>query len=209
MDIRFLKRRIALSYYWGKFELRNKDLFRLDTRIYLKPILKPSSNDLCIGAVVGKNPGSAKPSDHNSTSLQKIELDKDKLLSNIRSILIKAYQMAKEPIPENSYVQMLNLLYVCDIKPEQAIKKVEKHNHLIICDTEEHTFPFLWYVWGSSNKKLNFYKPRIFNIKSDMHFYLNTNTNEVINTPPQIDDAARHTQGLKHDLIVPFISKIL
>ena len=91
MDIRFLKRRIALGYYWGKFELRNKDLFRLDTRIYMKPILRPSNNDLCIGAVVGKNPGSANPYDYNSSSLQKIELDNDKLFSNIRSILLKAF----------------------------------------------------------------------------------------------------------------------
>jgi hypothetical protein len=140
---------------------------------------------------------------------QKIELDTDKFLRSIYSIFKQAYQRANKPVPESSYIQVLNLLYVCDIKPEQAIKKIKKHDHPLICDTEERAFPFLWYLWGSSHKKLNDYKPRIFKIQSDMHLYLDTHTKEVIHTPPELHSAAKHTQGLKHDLIVPFISKIL
>jgi hypothetical protein len=198
-----------LSFYWAKFERRNNHLFRFDTRIYLKSIVEPSIGDLCIGAVVGKNPGSAIPNDYNLLSMQEINLNDDKLLPNIRSIFIKAYNNAKEPIPKNSYVQMLNLIYVCDNDLGQAIKKIEEHPHPIICDKEEQVYPFLWYVWGGGNMNLNPYKSRFRTIKSASHFYVNTYTYEVINVPPGLHDPARHPQGLRHDSIVPFISSIL
>jgi hypothetical protein len=197
-----------LSCYWAKFEMRNNHLFRFDTRVYLKSIVEPSNEDLCVGAVVGKNPGSAFPYG-NKSSIQEVDLNKDQLLPNIKSIFGKAYRRANKPIPDNSYVQVLNLIYVCDINPAEAIKKLEIHPNVIICDTERNTFPFIWYVWGGDNRRLNFYKPRIHKIKSDRQFYFNTNTHKVINAPPRINDAARHTQGLQHDLIVPFISTIL
>lgn len=66
-----------MSLYWVKFELKNNHLYRFDTRIYLKPILYPSDKDICIGAVVGKNPESAKPYDNNSSSIQIIKLEND------------------------------------------------------------------------------------------------------------------------------------
>lgn len=130
-------------------------------------------------------------------------------MPNIKSILDKGYQRAKKPNPKNSYVQMLNLFYICDRNLNQAIKKIGVHPNPIICGTEAKNFPFLWYVWGGDNKKLNFYKSRILNIKSDKHFYLDTNTNKVISVAPRLSDSARHTQGMKHNLIVPFISTIL
>ncbi|MCZ2845234.1 MAG: hypothetical protein O2U61_01850 [Candidatus Bathyarchaeota archaeon] len=198
-----------MSVYWAKFELKNNHLYRFDTRIYLKPILYPSDKDICTGAVVGKNPGSAKPYDNNSSSIQKIQLENDQLLPNIKSILVKAYQRAKKPIPRNSYVQILNLFYICDRNLDQALKKIDSHPNPIICGTEEKNFPFLWYVWGGDNKKLNFYKSRILNIKSDKYFYLDTNTKKVITVAPRLSDSARHTQGMQHDLIIPFISTIL
>lgn len=35
------------------------EIFRYDTRVYLNPIDFPRGDDICIGAIVGKNPGSA------------------------------------------------------------------------------------------------------------------------------------------------------
>ncbi|WP_176224002.1 hypothetical protein [Thalassobacillus devorans] len=176
----------------------------------MNSIARPSNKDKCIGAVVGKNPGSAKPCDKNSSSIQEIKLDRDQLLRNIKSILIKSHQRINKPIPESSYVQMLNLFYICDKDLNQAIKKIEvHHSSQSICGTEAKDFPFLWYVWGGDNKKLNFYKSRIFNIKADRHFYLDTKTNKVVDGAPQLSDCARHTQGMKHDFIVPYISSVL
>ncbi|PGZ92214.1 hypothetical protein [Bacillus sp. AFS029533] len=198
-----------MSLYWAKFEVKNNHLCRFNTRVYLKPILYPSDKDICIGAVVGKNPGSAKPYDNNSPYFQKIQLENDKLMINVKSIFVKAFEKAKKPIPSNSYVQILNLFYICERNLKQAIKKIDVHTNMSICGTEEKYFPFIWYVWGSENKKLNFYKSRIYNIKSDEQFYLDTNTKKVITAAPRLSDSARHTQGMKHDLIVPFISTIL
>ena len=43
--------------YWAKFENIENNIHRFDTRVYLKQIQKPSNNDICLGAIVGKNPG--------------------------------------------------------------------------------------------------------------------------------------------------------
>lgn len=48
-----------MSNYWAKFKKVDDDTFRFDTRIYLIKISEPSDDYICIGAVVGKNPGSA------------------------------------------------------------------------------------------------------------------------------------------------------
>ncbi|WP_416150240.1 hypothetical protein ACM26V_04430 [Salipaludibacillus sp. HK11] len=56
---------VTLSLYWAKFELKNNILYRFDTRIYMNPTSKPFDKDISIGAVVGKNLGSAKPYDNN------------------------------------------------------------------------------------------------------------------------------------------------
>jgi hypothetical protein len=200
---------MTMSEYWAKFEWINNDLHRFDTRIYLNPISYPSENDICLGAVVGKNPGSAKPFDNNCSSFQKIKLGNDQLLPNIKSIINRAYQTAEKPIPKNTYVQILNLFYICEKDLNQAIRKIKADPDPIFCGREQKKFPFLWYVWGGENQELNFYKLRILDINSDQHFYLNTNTNKVIKAAPRLIASARHTQGMRHDLIVPFISKIL
>lgn len=198
-----------MSNYWAKFVIKNNHLFRFDTRIYLKSVLSPTEKDCCIGAVVGKNPGSAQPFDKHSSAIQKIQLNNDQLLPNIKSIFVRAYERGEKMIPKNAYVQVLNLFYLCDRNFDQAIHKLESHPNHAICGTEEKHFPFLWYVWGGQKRKLNLYKSRILNIKSDKHFFLDTHTEKVVSVAPRYSDAARHTQGMRHDLIVPFISTIL
>ena len=199
----------ALSCYWARFEKKEVGIFRFDTRVYLNSVEIPSANDQCIGAVVGKNPGSAVPACYDNNDLQEIVLDSDQLLPNIRSILIKAFKYSEKKSHKNSYMQVLNLFYVCDNNLIQAIRKIETCQNRIICDAEDKYFPFIWYVWGGDNKDLNIYKERFAKINSNSHFYLNTKTKEVIEYAPGFRDSARHTQGLKHDLIVPHISKVI
>ena len=198
-----------MNNYWAKFERRNNNIFRFDTRVYLNLLGKQTDKDICIGAVVGKNPGSALPSLSDCTSLQEIELDGDKLLPNIRSILLKSYKRSKKLIQKNSYIQVLNLLYVCNKDLFQAIKTIAGYPNPIICDTEKKKFPFLWYLWGNDNKNLNSYKKRFYDLDAKTHFYLDTNTKGIISNYPAMNDSARHTQGLSHELVVPYISNIL
>lgn len=200
---------IFLSYYWARFKKIDNNIFRFDTRVYLKSIKNPSDSDICIGAVVGKNPGSAAPIYPNSDELQKINLDGDQLLPNIKSIFKKSYDEANKVIKQNSYVQILNLMYICNKELKQAINKVEKYTTPIICDTEKKYFPFLWYVWGGSDKDLNRFKERFTKLNADVHFYLDTKSKTIVTNAPNLKDSARHTQGLKHDFVVPYISKIV
>ena len=200
---------IFLSYYWAKFEEIEKNNFRFDTRVYLNSIKNPSDNDICIGAIVGKNPGSAIPSNNKSNDFQEIDLDGDQLLPNIKSIFLKAYKLSNKTINENAYIQVLNLMYVCDKELSQAINKIKNYPNPQICVTEEKYFPFLWYVWGNDNKNLNMYKDRFYHLNAGTHFYLNTKTEGIIDKATDFKDSARHTQGLSHDLVVPYISKII
>ena len=76
-----------MNCYWAYFKEENGEIFRFDTRIYFQPIDKPSDNDECICAVIGMNPGSAKPQKINNNEIQEIILDKDKTLPNIKNII--------------------------------------------------------------------------------------------------------------------------
>lgn len=198
-----------MSYYWAKFEKIGNNIFRYDTRIYLKTINSPGDNDICIGAIVGKNPGSAVAYSPSKNGLQKINLDGDKLLPNMRSIFLKAYQNSNIPIDDNAYIQVLNLMYICDKNLGQAIKKIVEHKTVVNCSGERRSFPFTWYVWGNNDKRLNKYKVRFDNIDSEIHFFLDTKTNELVNKKPTVNDSARHTQGMRHELVIPYISDIL
>lgn len=195
--------------YWAKFKKVANDVFRYDTRVYLNPINSPGEDDICIGAIVGKNPGSAAATCLDKTNLQNINLDGDNLLPNIKSIFLKAYGKSNMPIDENAYIQVLNLMYICDKDLDQAIKKIEGHKNPTICLSEEKDFPFVWYVWGNEKGKLNSYKKRFGELNTDIHFFLNTETKEVISRIPTEKEPARHPQGMKHDLVTPYISEIL
>ena len=99
------------NYYWAKFENIENNIHRFDTRVYLKQIQKPSNNDICLGAIVGKNPGSARGTISNK--LVNIHKNGDKLLGTVRNIFLEAYKKCGKEIPENSYIQVLNLfIYV-------------------------------------------------------------------------------------------------
>ena len=78
------------NYYWAKFENIGNNIHRYDTRVYLIEINKPSDNDKCLGAIVGKNPGSARGTISNK--LVNIHKNGDKLLGTVRNIFLEAYK---------------------------------------------------------------------------------------------------------------------
>ena len=162
----------SMTNFWAKFKIEGSNLYRFDTRIYLNKIKKPEKSDVCIGAVVGKNPGSAKPSEGKSGKLQKISLDGDKLLPTVRNIIQKSHRRNNSTIPARHYLQVLNLFYLCSPKLENAINQFESQNKKGFCDSENKAFPWIWYLWGGSNSSLNIYKKRFVNIKADTHFFL-------------------------------------
>lgn len=197
-----------MSHFWAKFLSADNETFRLDTRIYLKDIDSPMKDDLCIGAIVGKNPGSAKQSTP-SNELQPIELDGDKLLPTVRNIIIKAYLKANTVLPERGYVQVLNLFYLCNPNLSQAIISIKKFSEPLLCRSEASVFPWVWYVWGNESTYLNPHKKRFLQIHAKHYFFFDNHTKEVKKKTPELNEFAKHTQGLKHEYVIPHIARII
>lgn len=194
--------------FWAEFKQIENDVFRFNTRIYLNYINEIECSDLCIGAVVGKNPGSAKSSDINN-GIQPIILDGDKLLPTVRNIVIKSYDMSGVSIPQRGYIQVLNIFYICERNIGCATTKLV-NNKICPNDMAENiSFPWVWYVWGGKSKYLNPYKYRFSKLKARNHFYYDKDMSTVITQPATESSFAKHTQGLRHDDIVPHITHLI
>lgn len=198
-----------MSCFWAQFQMIGIDVFRYDTRIYLKSIRAPSENDICIGAIVGKNPGSAIANNLNIMSLQQINLDGDKLLPTVRNILLKSFNIADKTISSGEYVQVLNLFYLCDPVLVNAVGSISKYDSPMYCISESKKFYWIWYVWGGENVNLSDFKHRFKNFNTKEHFFFDWKTKSVSNHVPGHKDFARHTQGLSHKSIVPYISELV
>jgi len=197
--------------YWAQFENINGAIFRFNTRIYLQPIEKPVSTDICIGAFIGKNPGSAQPTNPKISTLQRIQLGNDKLLPTIKNIMLKAYNVAKKEIITNSYIQVLNLFYLCDPLLSQAKRRIQGFlpDHPIDC-SENNKFPFVFYSWGGPNDRINEYKNRfIKNIRTKNHIWFDYSANRTNLTKPSETDFVKHIQGLAHDNILQQIAAVI
>lgn len=197
-----------MHLFWAEFQTLGDNVFRFDTRIYLDPIDEPSVNDICIGAIVGKNPGSAS-SDQLNNGIVPICLDGDKLLPTVRNIVLKAYAHSSTDIPSKSYIQVLNLFYLCDPDLSNALKSIQKYGNPKVCIQESNQFPWLWYVWGGENSQLSPFKNRFQSINAKKAFYFDPRQAQIIENVPDTNDFAKHTQGLKHELIVPYLSSML
>ena len=195
-------------FFWAEFVEIGNDTFRFNTRIYLNPVTGIVNGDHCIGAVVGKNPGSAK-SIAVGNGIQPIELDGDKLLPTVRNIVIKAYNASGTHIPDRGYVQVLNLFYLCNPNLDKAISELINNSNAQNDPTESLSFPWVWYVWGSKSEMLNPYKRRFTNLNTSNHFYYDKELSKVIAKPASESAFAKHTQGLKHAFVVPYISGVI
>lgn len=194
--------------YWAKFEFINQDLFRLDTRVYLSPVDSIQAEDTCVGAIVGKNPGSAQP--HITTScIQPIKLSGDRCLPTVRHIVLKAYTLAGLPLPRRGFIQVLNLFYLCNPNLRRALSAIKAHGDVKCCPAESRTFPWVWYIWGGSSKALNTYKLRFAHIDTSHHFYYDKLNECIVDKAALPNDFAKHTQGLKHKFVVPYIAGLL
>ena len=197
--------------YWAQFKDINGATFRLNTRVYLQPIAEPLSTDVCIGAFIGKNPGSAKPTNPKTSTLQRIQLGNDKLLPTIRNIMIKAYNVAGKEIIPNSYIQVLNLFYLCDPLLNQAKRRIQEFlPDPPIDSSENNKFPFVFYTWGGPNDGINSYKNRfIKNIRTNNHIWFDYKAKKTNVTKPSEIDYVKHILGLRHDNILPQIAAII
>lgn len=213
-----------MPQYWARFESRTigdeRYLFRFDTRIYLQDVDECKDTDPIIGAVVGKNPGSARPFDSESNSLHPIELGRDQMLPRIEKILQRAIRDSASRIPRRGFIQVLNLFYICNQELKEAKRLLRYLDHVVTCLSERSKFPWLWYAWGRPKKDFSRRHKELtrrFNgIRATHRFFLeqqplsaDSSKDKLWKISPRVDDCAKHTQGMRDKLVVRYISELL
>lgn len=192
--------------YLARFEKVDGELCRFDTRIYLNGYdISKDSN--CIGAIVGKNPGSAIPRVLNE--LVPLELNGDNMLPTVRNRFIDGYRLAKKQIPTNSFVRVWNLFYICEPDLGSAIHKASGCRNLSICSTENEAIPIIWYGWGGYDERLNSFKERFIAKKRQHQFFYDHNELCVNTQSPTVRSFAKHTQGMPSKPVNEHLANVL
>ena len=192
--------------YFARFEEVNGQLFRFDTRIYLES-LNLNFESVCVGAIVGKNPGSAAPNALNQ--FLPLDLHRDQMLPFVGNRFLDGYRRAKKPIPPNAFVRVWNLFYVCNPDLGAALKIASKTPHLPTCPSETDSAPVIWYGWGGNNADLNPYKARYLQKKHRNQFFYNHRSAVIVQNAPAVADFAKHTQDMPTETIVQYLAKVL
>lgn len=179
--------------YMAKFDEIDGVLFRFDTRIYLGSY-NPSSESTCVGAIVGKNPGSAMPG--NLGELASLELHGDKMLPTVGNRFRAAYALANKAAPHNAFVRVWNLFYVCGKDLHQAASVASQLPNPLNCESEECAVPFVWLGWGDDDSTLNSFKRRFIRRGHSAAFFYDHRAGKVVSHMPAESDFAKHTQGM-------------
>src|SRR5690606_19045287 len=115
-----------------------------------------SEEGQCVGAIVGKNPGSAKPT--RLSVLAELMLDGDKMLPSVRNRFISAYQATNSVIPNNAYVQVWNLFYLCNPLLDEACLSINTLKSAPLCTSESGVPSVVWFAWGGNDNRLRLFK---------------------------------------------------
>ncbi|WP_439100262.1 hypothetical protein [Congregibacter sp.] len=197
-----------MSHYWARFKTLSGNRFRFDTRIYLEPTCNPDQEDRVLGCIIGKNPGSATPG-KRTAQLTPIVLSGDKFLPTVLSVLRKSYAAAGEPVPPGSYLQVLNLFYLCDRDLNQAKRSLTHTRRAPPCPEEGRHYPWAWYAWGGPDRLLDPLKKRFDDLHSDACFYYSRDAARIITARPGSEDLAKHTQGMPQPKVISHLAKLI
>lgn len=193
--------------FFAHFRMHEGHQFRLDTRIYLRDSDKPGERDTCVAAIIGKNPGSANPTQFNR--LTQLSLDGDKLLPNVRNRFRAAYERSGSQIPRGAYIRVWNLLYLCNPDLKDAIASFTTVRRPLICDTEQTMPRMVWFAWGPPNPKLSEYMSRFLDRAIDCPFYYDIDAKKVVTSKPTLTSKVKHTQGLPMEPVERHLSRIV
>lgn len=197
-----------MNPYWAEFKQIGEHLFRYDTRVYLNAVDRCMSSDPRIGAIVAKNPGSARPSDKKVSGIQPIDIGKDKLIPVASSFLWQAYAIANKQPPTRGYVQVFNLFYLCNKNAKEAQKALAGLK-TTNCPCERKEFPWLWYAWGDLGQKYPHLSKRFADVRAGERFYYDSRKGKLKYGHPGEDDFAKHTQLLRAEYVVPHLATLL
>ena len=193
----------------ARFQLLDGRLFRFDTKIYLGESQSPCGPGVCVGAFVGKNPGSASLAAGDRQGVGRVI--QDHTLRMIRYRFTAAYSLARIPIPKNAFVRVWNLFYLCEPDYAEARRVLGKMgSNGLECETEKVDHPeIVWFGWGGADKKTVPCKAR-FQKKEPAHpFYFDRAAGKICRRVPSEFDAAAHPQGLPLEPIVACLAAML
>lgn len=194
--------------YFARFSRIRGELFRFDTRIYLRGG-SPELASECVGAVVGANPGSAQPRAGALDQHHELELGNDKMLPYVRNRFNAAFEIAGINVPAGAYVQVLNVFYLCDADMGRAIDKVRAMSDAPICTSEERRFPLVWYAWGAESETLAPLKNRFIKRQDEQSIYMQRDRKSFGKAPPGPREFAKHPRGMPSAPIEQEISSCL
>ena len=192
--------------YLARFEELDGHLFRFDTRVYLEDY-RPETHSECIAAIIGKNPGSAKPS--KIGSLGPLALDGDKFLPFVRNRFRNAYLSQGRNPPNNAFIRVWNLFYLCNANLNQAKDAYRSMPDRVVCDSEKDSVPLCWFAWGPSDSQLDSYKDRFLAMRHIRPFFYDNSEKKVRESVPAITDSVRHTQGMPAEPVKIYLSRVL
>jgi hypothetical protein len=196
--------------YYARFVEVDNERFRLETRIYLEEIPERPSIEggTCIGAVVGKNPGSARPRRLGEWAL--LDLGDDKMLPNVRNRFRSGYQLAGKAIPHGAFVRVWNLFYLCNADLDAALDSINNiGSKSLKCSTEVDFHQIAWFIWGGSDPRTNGFKARFQELSVGHPFFFDNVSKAIIERVPSELEFARHTQGMRVKAIDEYLASIL
>lgn len=198
-----------MPFYWAQFKTRNKRLWRFDTRIYLHNVDECNNDDILLGAIVAKNPGTALPLLDGGRGLQPINLGADDLLPKVKSVVTRAHAAAKLDLPLRGFIQVLNLFYLREPVYSTALAVIRRCRTHCFCASETASFPWIWYAWGGAAADLPDLAARFRTLKTKNHFCHDKLADRVVAAPPAPGSWARHTQGLHLAPLTAHLTKVL
>jgi hypothetical protein len=160
-----------------------------------------------MGCIIGKNPGSALP-DALTGTLQPVPLRGDRFLPTVRAVVAKAFATGGSLWPENGYVQVLNLFYLCDRDLPRALHKLRDQREAPVCDSERRRFSWYWFAWGGPDPRLDELKIRFLRPSRRRSFFYCGESRKIVEQAPDVGDRARHTQGMPHAAVVDHLRRI-
>ena len=205
--VTFVVRPIKHMCYFAKFTIHEGYQFRLDTRIYMRHSDEPSEDDRCVAAIVGKNPGSASPTEFDC--LTRLSLDGDKLLPNVRNRFLAAYRRAGVRTPPGGFIRVWNLIYLCNPKLKDAIASFNSVHHPLFCNTENTIPPIVWFAWGPPNSQLREFTTRFLDKTFAHPFYYDMETGTIVSRLPTPTSRVKHTQGLPAEAVEKHLARII
>lgn len=187
--------------YYAEFKTDpvSRLMYRHDTRIYLSQYTGSRACGRCVGAFIGKNPGTASRSASGWGPI-----NEDSTLRLIRSVWLKSL---KSQIKPGDYIQVLNMFYLCDKDFSRAVKLANSLALHFPDPSESKPVDTIWWAIGDydfANRQLGVCVNRILNSvkNSRRHVFYDPRKNyrkgRAVLGIPSLGDFCKHPIGMPH-----------